>query len=240
MIVSQRSFGTLEGVAPIRSAGLRRYLVAVYRLMAAGLVVSAASAVLVALNPILFGVLFGPVGLTLSGWIVMILPFGLAALLGARAQVMSYEAARALFFLYATLVGASLACILVYFDGRSLAQAFVASAVGFGALAIAGTRTRHDLGGLASFLIAGVFGLVAAMLLNLVLRSSTTDHILSAIGVLLFAALSVTDAQRLRKIYEESDETIPARHLVVTGALTLYLDLLNVFLSILRLFGRHR
>lgn len=220
-------------------SGLRGYMAAVYVRMAGGVLVSALSAWLAAHNAAVASVLFTTEGLTGMGWIVTLAPLGLVLLISAGIDRLGAALAGALFLLYAILVGLSLGGIFMAYTGSSIGATFLAAAAGFAALAAIGSATRRDLSGLGAFFIILLVGLIVAMLINLFLRSSSFDLALSGLGILLFAGLTACDAQRLKHIYYESDAEGREKGAVV-GALTLYLDLLNLSLSLLRFTGQRR
>ncbi|AHE53609.1 Bax inhibitor-1/YccA family protein [Sphingomonas sanxanigenens] len=210
---------------------------AVYLHMAGGVILSAAFALLVAYSRSLTDALFTADGLTIIGWIVTLAPLGIVILLGASVDRLSALTARAIFMLYAALVGLSLGSVLLSYSSDSVAYTFVAAAAGFAVLALAGAITGKDLSGLGAFFTIALVGLIMTMLLNLFVRSGTLDLLTSAVGILLFAGLTAFDAQRLKRQYEKgaADGRSGA---AVMGALTLYLDFLNLFLSLLRFSGR--
>ena len=209
-------------------------MAAVYLQMAGAVLVSAAAALLVAYNPALSHILFKPGGLTAIGWIVALAPLALVIVLSGAIDRLSAEAARLLFLLYATLIGLSLGGVFSAYSDVSIGLTFACAAAGFATLAMLGAFARRDLGALGSFLTIALFGTVAALLINLFVGSARFDLVLAGIGVLLFAGLTAFDVQRLRNLHDERPEA------AVIGALTLYLDFLNLFLSLLRLSGRGR
>ncbi len=219
--------------------GLGAYMSAVYLHMAGGVIISAAFALLVAYSRSLAGALFTAGGLTTVGWIVTLAPLGLVILLGAGIDRLPASTARAIFILYAALVGLSLGSVLLTYSSGSVGYTFVSAAAGFAVLALMGTSTRRDLSGLSAFFTIALVGLIVTMLLNLFVRSGTVDLLTSGVGILLFAGLTAFDAQRLKRQYEEG--AADGRNgAAVLGALTLYLDFLNLFLSLLRFTGRER
>jgi len=138
------------------------------------------------------------------------------------------------------LLGVSLATIFMVYTHGSIARVFFISAASFGALSLWGYTTRRDLTGMGSFLIMGLFGLIIAMLVNMFLKSSALDWALSVIGVLIFAGLTAWDTQKIKEYYDPMDDGTVAGRKVVMGALALYLDFINLFLMLLRLFGDRR
>ncbi len=221
------------------TAGLRVYMASVYVRMAGGVMLSAISAWLAAHNPVIAGMLFTSEGLTAAGWFVTLAPLGLVLLIGTAIDRFGAAMAGVLFLLYAALVGLSLGGIFMAYTGSSIVMAFLGAAVAFAVLAAIGSATRCDLSGVGTFFMILLIGLIAAMVINLFVRSSAFDLALSGLGILLFAGLTAYDVQRLKRIYYES-EADGRENSAVLGALALYLDLLNLFLSLLRLTGQQR
>src|SRR6202021_1191745 len=145
--------------------------------------------------------------------------------------------ARLLFFVYAALLGVMLSSIFLVFTQTSIARVFFITAASFGALSLWGYTTQRSLDAMGSFLIMGLFGLVIAMLVNVFLQSSGLDWAISVIGVLVFAGLTAWDTQKIKEMYSPMDDGTIAGRKAVMGALKLYLDFINLFLMLLRLFG---
>jgi FtsH-binding integral membrane protein len=147
---------------------------------------------------------------------------------------------QSLFWAYAAVMGLSLSSIFLVYTGTSIAQTFFATAAAFAGLSLFGYTTKKDLSGFGTFLIMGVVGLLVASLINIFLRSSMMDLVISAVGVLLFAGLTAYDTQKIKSIYAYVAGTEMMGKSVVMGALNLYLDFINMFLFLLRLFGDRR
>jgi hypothetical protein len=145
-----------------------------------------------------------------------------------------------LFMLYAALLGVTLSSIFLAYTGASITRVFFISAASFGALSLYGYTTQRDLSPIGSFLIMGLFGLIIAMLVNMFLKSSGLDFAISAIGVLIFAGLTAWDTQKIKEMYDVNDDGTIAGRKAVMGALTLYLDFINLFLFMLRFLGDRR
>ena len=173
-------------------------------------------------------------------WVLILAPLGLVFFLSFRINRLEASTARALFFLYAGLLGVSLATIFMVYTHASIARVFFISAASFGALSLWGYTTQRDLSGMGSFLIMGLFGLIIASLVNLFLKSSGLDWALSVMGVLIFAGLTAWDTQKIKEFYDPMDDGTVAGRKVVLGALALYLDFINLFLMLLRLMGDRR
>jgi FtsH-binding integral membrane protein len=223
-------------------AGLRSYMLSVYNYMASGVLLTGIVALLmVETNAVYSLVNMRTGGASPLGWIVMLAPLGLVFWLSFGINKMASGTAKTLFFAYAGLLGASLSTLLLVYTAGSVANAFFATAAGFVSLSLWGYTTKRDLSGFGSFLMIGVVGLVVAMLLNLFFQSDTMSLLISAIGVLVFAGLTAYDTQKIKSIYftVRGDGELAAKSAVM-GALNLYLDFINMFLFLLRLFGDRR
>ena len=222
-------------------AGLRTYMLAVYNYMASGLLLTGIVAMLVANSAGVRAVFFAASGTpTLLGWIAIFAPLALVFTLSVGINRLSEPTVKALFWTYAILMGVSLSTILLAYTGVSVARTFFVTAAAFGGLSLWGYTTKRNLSAFGTFLIMGVVGLLIAMIVNMFLRSSTLDLIVSAIGVLLFAGLTAFDTQKIKSVYFDVAGTEFRGKAVVMGALTLYLDFLNLFLFLLRFMGDRR
>jgi len=226
--------GTLADRAVAVDAGLRAHMLRVYNYMALGVGLTG----LVAMLTYQFT---GPALLESPlMWVFMLAPVALVFFIGSRIDKLSAEAARLLFFTYAALVGVSLSTIFHVYTSTSITRVFFISAATFGALSLWGYTTRRDLSGFGTFLIMGVIGIVIASLVNLFLRSSGLDWVISIIGVGVFAGLTAYDTQRIKGMYDSNDDVTSAGRKAVMGALSLYLDFINLFMLLLRLAGNRR
>jgi FtsH-binding integral membrane protein len=228
------------GRAVAVDAGLRAYMLRVYNYMAIGVALTgfAAMAVyqMVQSNPALQQTLFGgPLYLVL-----LLAPLGLVFFLSFRIQHLAPATAQTLFFFYAALLGVSLTPIFMVYTHASIARVFFISAASFGALSLYGYTTQRDLSPFGSFLIMGLFGIIIASLVNIFLASSALQFVISVVGVLVFAGLTAWDTQRIKEMYDVNDDGTIASRKAIMGALTLYLDFINLFLMLLRLFGDRR
>lgn len=210
------------------------FLRRVYGWMCLGLLVTAGVAYFTASTPPLLQALASN---RLLFWGIAIAELGLVWYASARINVLSAEAAGGLFLLYSALNGLTLSFILVLFTGARLAGAFVISAGMFAAMAIFGVVTRRSLQGVAQFAFMGLVGLILASIVNWFLKSDALDFVLSVVGVIVFAGLTAWDMQRLKRM-ALATEGGPAGAYAVGGALSLYLDFINLFLSILRFSNR--
>jgi uncharacterized protein len=168
----------------------------------------------------------------------MLAPLALVFFISARINKLSAEAARLLFFVYAASMGLSLSTIFHVYTGASITRVFFISAATFGALSTWGYTTQRNLSGFGTFLFMGVFGIVIASLVNMFLRPIGLDWIISIVGV--FAGLTAYDTQRIKVTYDRSDDAASAGRKVVMGALSLYLNFINLFTFMLRLIGNWR
>ncbi len=145
-----------------------------------------------------------------------------------------------LFLVYAGLLGLMLSSVFLAYTGASITRTFFISAASFGALSLYGYTTQRDLSPMGSFLTMGLFGLILAMVVNMFLKSSGLDFAISAIGVLIFAGLTAWDTQKIKEMYSANDDGTISGRKAVMGALTLYLDFINLFLFLLRFMGDRR
>jgi uncharacterized protein len=241
-----------RGVAADRAlavdAGLRAHMIRVYNYMAAAVGVTGVIAWLTfqmaATTNAAGQVTLTPLGQTLFGsWMVFVLmlaPLALVFYLSFRIDRLEAGTARLLFFVYAALLGVSLATIFIAYTETSITRVFFISAAAFGALSLYGYTTQRDLTGMGSFLIMGLFGVIIASLVNLFLASSMLQFIVSVVGVLVFAGLTAWDTQRLKNeyIYGYAGEGDMAERSAILGALSLYLNFINLFTLLMQLLGQ--
>jgi uncharacterized protein len=220
--------------------GLRSYMLRVYNYMAVGLGLTGLAAVATFMAAVDNGQLtsFGQL-LFASGfrWVVIFAPLALVLFLSFRVQSMSVAAAQLTFWIYAGLVGVSFASLGLVYAQESIARVFFITAASFGGLSLWGYTTKRNLTGMGSFLFMGLIGLILASLVNLFLQSSAMQFVISSVGVLVFAGLTAYDTQRIKEMYFEADDAATAGRKAIMGALTLYLDFINMFLMLLHLFG---
>ena len=231
--------------------GLRSFMLGVYNNMSIGLAITGLAAIGISTLAIAGYTDGGKIaGLTELGkalylsplkWVVMLAPLAFILLFSFKAESMSSASARTMFFAFAAVMGVSMSSIFVVFTGASVTQVFFITAAAFGALSLAGYTTKKSLSGMGSFLIMGLIGLVIASVVNIFLQSSGLSFAISAIGVLVFAGLTAWDTQRLKEMYLSSDmDAESAAKLSVNGALSLYLNFINMFQMLLQLFGDRR
>ena len=220
-----------------RDAGLRSYMLSVYNYMASGVLLTGIVALGLAMTGIAQSLWYGG---GLLRWVVIFAPLIMVMIMGFRAQRMSTGAMQAFFWAFAAVMGVSMSVIPLIYDGTSIAQCFFATAVAFLSLSLWGYTTKRDLSGFGTFLIMGVVGLIVAMLINMFLQSSAMALAISAIGVLLFAGLTAYDTQRIKSMYFYVQGTEMMGKTVIMGALSLYLDFINMFQFMLSFMGDRR
>lgn len=227
--------------------GLRSYMLGVYNYMAGALAITG----IVAYLAFTLAVTQTAGGLELTSfgqaifmsplkWVVMLAPLGMVLLLGFRVQSMSLSAVQTTFWAYAALMGLSLSTIFLVYTGNSIATTFFVTAASFGALSLYGYTTKRSLSAMGSFLMMGLFGLIIASLVQIFLQSPALNFAISVLGVLIFAGLTAWDTQRIKEMYFEGDDASAAGKKAVMGALSLYLDFINLFLFLLRFMGNQR
>ena len=167
----------------------------------------------------------------------MLAPLGIVFYLSARVNKMSFSSAQTWFWVFAGVMGLSLASIFILYTQTSIAKVFFITAASFGALSLYGYTTKKDISGWGSFLFIGLIGIIIASIVNIFLHSSGLSFAVSIIGVLVFAGLTAYDTQRIKEMYVSSDGSEVAGKKAVMGALALYLDFINLFLMLLRLLG---
>jgi uncharacterized protein len=226
-----------ESVA--HDAGLRSYMLSVYNYMASGVLLTGIVALAMVATGAVQSLINPETGsLSLLGYVLMFAPLGLVFWLSFGVNRMSASTARAVFFGYAGLLGASLSTLLLIYTGTSVAQTFFATAVAFGSLSLWGYTTKKDLSGWGSFLLVGLVGLIVASIINMIWPSGPMGLAISAIGVLIFAGLTAYDTQKIKSMYfvvQGNGEAVAKS--AIMGALALYLDFINMFLFLLRFMG---
>lgn len=233
-------------------AGLRSYMLGIYNVMAIGLVITGFAAYAVSMLATTtdpshaVGILKNGTMVTQFGamlytsplaYVIMFLPLIAVLFLSFKIQSLSTGTARTIFFVYAAMVGLSLSSIFLVYTPGSITQTFFVAAAAFGSLSLYGYVTKRDLRPIGSFMLIGLFGIIIAMIVNLFLGSSALDFAVSVIGVLVFAGLTAYDTQNIKEMYFEGDAEDTRGRKIILGALSLYLDFINMFLFLLRFFG---
>lgn len=221
------------GAAPF-DEGLRRHMLGVYRNMALGLGITALVALLIAGTPALYQPIFG----TPLKWVAIFAPLAFVLFFSFRAERMTTAQARTVFYAFAGVMGVSMASIFLVFTGTSIALAFFSAAAVFAGMSLWGYTTNVDLSRWTTFLMVGLTGVVIASVVNLFFGSSTLQLVFSIAGVLVFTGLTAWDTQRLKSEYLAYAGSERADKLAVMGALSLYLNLINLFQLLLSLFGQ--
>jgi FtsH-binding integral membrane protein len=228
------SAGTREAAF---DAGLRSYMLSVYNYMASGVLLTGIVALLFSRG----GIESPAATIIMAGgplaWIIMLAPLAFVMVLSFGINRLSTGAAQALFWAFAVVMGLSMSTIFLRFTGASIATTFFATTAAFAGLSLWGYTTKRDLSGFGTFLIMGVIGILVASLLNLWLQSGTMSLVISVVGVLLFAGLTAYDTQRIKSMYAHVAGTDMMGKTVIMGALSLYLDFVNMFTFLLNLLG---
>lgn len=219
----------------------RKFIANVFLWMFIALGISAFCAFYFATNPAFLQLLVGANGLSALGWIIMLSPLGFVMLMSYGLNRLSYGVLALIFAVYAAVTGISLSFILLIYTASSVLSVFISSALLFGVMAVAGYTTSQDLTKFGSLMFMGLIGIVIATVVNLFLKSSGLDMAIAYIGVAVFIGLTAYDVQKLKRIgagLEYGDAT--SKKYAIMGGLTLYLDFINLFLMLLRVFGRRR
>jgi len=221
-------------------AGLRSYMLSVYNYMASGVLLTGIVALMFSMG----GVNSPAAQLFMHGgilkWVVMLAPLGIVFFLGFRVHTLSLGTAKALYWAFAFVMGLSMSTIFLVYTGASIAQTFFATSAAFVGLSLYGYTTKRDLSAFGTFLIMGVVGLLIAILINIFLQSSVMSLVISAIGVLLFAGLTAYDTQKIKSMYYAVQGSDFVGKSAIMGALTLYLDFINMFTFLLQFMGDRR
>ena len=233
----------------VMDEGLRAYMLKVYNYMTSGIFLTG----IISLFLFKLSVVMSPdgsiAGLTSVGnalynsalmWVVMLAPLGVVLYMSFGIRKMSAAKAQGTFWVFAALMGASLSSIFLVYTGASITRVFFITAGTFGAMSIYGYTTKRDLTKLGSFLMMGLIGIIIASVVNIFMKSSMMYFVISILGVLIFVGLTAYDTQKIKNMYLVSDSGEIMGKKAVMGALTLYLDFINLFLMLLRLFGQRR
>ena len=219
----------------------KNFISNVFSWMGIAMAITAVTAYFFATDESLMSLLVTETGMSMFGYVVMFAPFGLVLLMGMRFAKMSYSSLVITFAIYSILMGMSLSFILLIYTAASVFQTFLTTSLMFGVMALVGYTTKTDLTKFGSILFMALIGLIIASVINMFMGSSTMDYIISFVGVLIFTGLIAYDVQKLKRIgsgimYQNQD----ANKLAVMGALSLYLDFINLFLFLLRFMGNRK
>lgn len=217
--------------------GLRSYLVSVYNYMAGGLLITALAAFIVA-NTSMLGMMFDARGgMSGLGWLFFLAPLIVVFAFAHVVQRGTLSQVRGVFVLYSALIGISLAPIFMVYTSASMTRVFLITAGTFGAMSLYGYTTKRDLTSWGSFLRMGLWGIIIASIVNIFMQSSAFYYALSFVTVFVFVGLTAYDTQKIREIYMSSDTSDMQGRKVIVGALSLYLDFINLFMALLRIMG---
>jgi len=217
-------------------AGLREYMLKVYNNMGFALAISGLVSFIIANSPSLMQAIFT----TPLKWVALLAPLGFVLFFSARINKISAASAQNYLWIFAGLMGLSLAPILLIYTGASVAKVFFITASLFGSMSLYGYATKKDLTAWGSFLMMGLIGIILASLVNLFLKSSGLDFVVSIIGVIIFTGLTAYDTQRIKSMYYQLSDHESISKAATMGALALYMDFINLFIMLLRFFGDRR
>ena len=229
--------------------GLRSYMLKVYNYMATGVLLTGIIALLSFKTSVVTDASGAITGFTSFGnalffsglkWVVMLAPLGIVFYMSFGINKMSASKAQTTFWVFAALMGLSLSSILLVYTGMSVTRVFFITSATFGAMSIYGYTTKRDLTKFGSFLMMGLIGIIIASIVNIFMKSSMMYFVISILGVLIFVGLTAYDTQKIKNMYVASDSGELMGKKAVMGALTLYLDFINLFIMLLRLFGQRR
>lgn len=226
--------------------GLRSHMLRVYNYMSGGLFITATVA-FVFMNLIAndAGNGLNDFGMTLFAsplkYLILFAPLGMVFFLSFRINTLSSATAQLCFWIYATLMGISFSTLGIVYTGHSIASAFLVTAITFGSMSLWGYTTKRDLTGIGSFAMMAVIGLIIASIVNIFLQSGMMEFIISCVSVIAFTLLTAYDTQKIRDVYfEVSHDGEATNKAALMGALSLYLDFINIFLSLLQIFGERK
>ena len=229
--------------------GLRAYMLKVYNYMGSGVLLTGVIALMFFKMAVVTSDGGEIIGLSNFGnsiyntglkWVIMLAPLAVVFYMSFGIAKMSAAKAQTTFWVFAALMGASLSSIFLMYTGASITRVFFITAGTFGAMSIYGYTTKKDLTKLGSFLMMGLFGIIIASLVNIFMKSTMMYFVISILGVLIFVGLTAYDTQKIKNMYMASDSGELMGKKAVMGALTLYLDFINLFIMLLRLFGQRR
>ena len=229
--------------------GLRAYMLKVYNYMGSGVLLTGVIALMFFKMAVVTSDVGEIIGLTNFGnsiynsglkWMIMLAPLAVVFYMSFGIAKMSAAKAQTTFWVFAALMGASLSSIFLMYTGASITRVFFITAGTFGAMSIYGYTTKKDLTKLGSFLMMGLFGIIIASVVNIFMKSTMMYFVISILGVLIFVGLTAYDTQKIKNMYMASDSGELMGKKAVMGALTLYLDFINLFIMLLRLFGQRR
>ena len=228
---NRSSFATSSSTA--YDAGLREYMLKVYNNMGIAMAISGLVAFIVSNSPGLMQAIFS----TPLQWVVLLAPLGFVFYFSAKINKISASQAQNYLWIFASLMGLSLAPIFMIYTGASIAKCFFITASLFGSMSLYGYTTKKDLTNMGSFLMMGLIGVILASLVNMFLKSSGLDFVVSILGVIIFTGLTAYDTQKIKSMYYQFSDGDSVSKAATMGALSLYMDFINLFLMMLRFFG---
>lgn len=237
----------IQAKAATYDHGLRSYMQQVYNYMALALSLTGITAFAAANIPILANLLYmtdtagNLVGMKPLAWIVSLAPIAMVFMLSAGLHTMTVQRAQALFWTYAALVGVSLSSLFLVYTGTSIARVFFICSSIFGAMSLYGYTTKKDLTGLGSFLMMGLIGIILASLVNIFFKSAGIQFAVSLLSILIFVGLTAYDTQKIKNIYYTTggNEEVAAKYAIM-GALSLYMDFINLFVQLIQFLGNRK
>jgi len=233
----RQTLNARAGSALAIDEGLRSYMLSVYNYMGLGLVVTGLVAFFAnqwaMSSEANFNLLYG----SPLAFVVMLAPLGFILVLSFGINKLSVGAAQATFWAFAAVMGLSLSSIFSVYTDASIAKVFFITAATFGSMSLYGYTTKRDLTGMGTFLMMGLIGLIIAMVVNIFLASSALEFAISVVGVLIFVGLTAYDTQKIKENYATLEGGEMLAKGAIMGALSLYLDFINLFMMLLRLFG---
>ena len=233
-IQNRFGYGAQAQSAALFDEGLRKHMLRVYNYMGLGLVITGIVAFVVSQTPALYVPIFS----TPLKWVVMLAPLAFVFFFSFRIHAMSAATAQIAFWAFAAVMGLSLSSVFLVFTGTSIARTFFITATMFGAMSLYGYTTKRDLSQFGSFLMMGLIGVVIASIVNIFLGSSALQFAISVIGVVVFVGLTAWDTQNIKQQYAENFDQESQQKLAVFGALSLYLNFVNLFQLLLSLTGQ--
>lgn len=236
--MQNRNFSTPQAQAGTYDVGLRAHFQRVYNTMALGLVVTGAIAWLVASTPALFAAVHG----TIFGLVIALAPLGVIffGLSPSRVQRMPLSQVTAWYYLLTALFGVSLSYIFMAYSGESITRVFFITAGMFAGISIYGYTTKRDLSGMGALMVMGLIGIILASIVNIFMQSTMMQFVISWVSVIVFTGLIAWDTQRIKETYSYAHGNESNSKMAVMGALNLYLNFINLFITLLRLFGNSR
>jgi len=238
-MINEDQYNTLSDIKVRDESSVQSFMTGVFSWMFIALAITAVTAYFVAITPSILQLMITETGLSIFGWVVMLAPIGFVLLMSFRFQKLSAVSLSLLFLIYSVLVGLSLSFIFLVYTMGSIATTFGVTSLTFGIMAVAGYTTKTDLTKFGSILMMALFGIIIATLVNFFLKSDSMQYLISFIGVLVFTGLTAYDVQKLKKMGTEMTAGQEStRKYAIMGALSLYLDFINLFLFLLRFLGR--